>query len=129
MCAPRSSRFLRAEFKPAAIWATDPRIRELEELAPPAPGPLFASEKGAETATEFYAQRLHFRYDAASGQKTGAFLDQRLNYVAAARYAKGRAGAAAKRALDVLHLSGGFALHLARVCETRHRRGRLPRRP
>jgi 23S rRNA (cytosine1962-C5)-methyltransferase len=44
------------------------------------------------------------------GQKTGVFLDQRENYLAAARYAKGRA-------LDCFTSSGGFALHLARTCE------------
>ena len=50
-----------------------------------------------------------FHFDATSGQKTGAFLDQRENYAAAARYARGEA-------LDVCTYQGGFALHLARVC-------------
>ena len=53
---------------------------------------------------------VQFRYDALSGQKTGAFLDQRENYAAAARYARGNA-------LDVFCYQGGFALHLAQVCE------------
>ncbi len=45
------------------------------------------------------------------GQKTGAFLDQRENYAAAARYAFGRT-------LDAFTFAGGFALHLApRVTE------------
>jgi 23S rRNA (cytosine1962-C5)-methyltransferase len=103
---------LREEFKPSAIWERpDSRIRELEQLAPPAAGPLFASNKKTpKAATEFTLNGLIFRYDAASGQKTGAFLDQRLNYVAAAQHAKGRA-------LDVCTYQGGFALHLARVCE------------
>lgn len=103
---------LRAEFKPAAIWERpDPRIRELEELAAPAAGPLYSSaKKQPKAATEFTLSDLHFRYDAASGQKTGAFLDQRLNYLAAAQHAHGRA-------LDVCTYQGGFALHLARVCE------------
>jgi 23S rRNA (cytosine1962-C5)-methyltransferase len=106
------SEVLRAEFKPAAIWERpDPRIRELEELAPPAAGPLFAAgKKEPKAATEFTLNGLQFRYDAASGQKTGAFLDQRLNYVAAAQHAHGRA-------LDICTYQGGFALHLARVCE------------
>ena len=34
---------------------------------------------------------LHLEADLAHGQKTGVFLDQRENYVAAARFAKGRA--------------------------------------
>ena len=49
-----------------------------------------------------------------SGQKTGAFLDQRENYVAAAAWAKERG---AKKALDVCTYQGGFALHLAQVCK------------
>jgi len=53
---------------------------------------------------------VRFVYDALGGQKTGAFLDQRENYAAAAQYAKGEA-------LDVFTYQGGFALHLARVCE------------
>jgi 23S rRNA (cytosine1962-C5)-methyltransferase len=58
---------------------------------------------------------LSFHYDANSGQKTGAFLDQRMNYAAAADWAKklGTTG----RALDVCCYQGGFALHLAKVCQ------------
>ncbi len=44
------------------------------------------------------------------GQKTGIFLDQRENYLAARRYASGRA-------LDCFCATGGFALHMASVCE------------
>ncbi len=44
------------------------------------------------------------------GQKTGGFLDQRENHLAAATYAKGRV-------LDVFSYAGGFALHAARVAE------------
>jgi 23S rRNA (cytosine1962-C5)-methyltransferase len=53
---------------------------------------------------------VRFRYDALGGQKTGAFLDQRENYAAAAQYARGEA-------LDVFCYHGGFALHLARSCD------------
>jgi 23S rRNA (cytosine1962-C5)-methyltransferase len=49
--------------------------------------------------------------DLRGGQKTGLFLDQRENYEAAARYGHGRA-------LDAFCYQGGFALHLAGVCET-----------
>src|SRR5205807_870883 len=52
-----------------------------------------------------------FHYDGLSGQKTGAFLDQRENYAAAQRYAHGSA-------LDVFCYQGGFALHLARKCDS-----------
>jgi len=43
------------------------------------------------------------------GQKTGAFLDQRENYAAAARYAHGEA-------LDAFCYQGAFALHVAAKC-------------
>ncbi len=52
---------------------------------------------------------MRFHYEALEGQKTGAFLDQRENYAAAARYARGEA-------LDVFCYQGGFALHLAAGC-------------
>lgn len=105
------------------LWERlDPRIRELEALDEPPPGPIFTTPtEGTEppTRTTFRLNGLSFGYDAAAGQKTGAFLDQRLNYAAAAGWverllrAEGRPG----RALDVCTYQGGFALHLARVCE------------
>jgi 23S rRNA (cytosine1962-C5)-methyltransferase len=88
----------------------DPRIRELEQLSVPASATLFARDAETPvTSTGFRLNGLEFHFDATSGQKTGAFLDQRENYVAAARYAAGEA-------LDVCTYQGGFALHLARVC-------------
>ena len=53
---------------------------------------------------KLYADLLH-------GQKTGIFLDQRENYIAAARYGRGRA-------LDCFTSTGGFALHLAARSES-----------
>jgi len=97
------------------VWERpDVRMRELEQLAAPAPGPLFTSWE-ARSTTEFRLNGLRFEYDAGAGQKTGAFLDQRLNYAAAARWVgeSGRVG----KALDVCTYQGGFALHLAQVCE------------
>ena len=88
----------------------DPRIRELEQLSAPASATLFArNPEQPVTSTIFQLNGLRFHFDATSGQKTGAFLDQRENYAAAARYARGEA-------LDVCTYQGGFALHLARVC-------------
>ncbi len=104
--------------KPLIVWERpDPRIRELEQLAAPPEGPLFTnvfSKANTPTDTEFLLNGLRFRFDAAAGQKTGAFLDQRLNYAAAAEWVRrsGRTG----HALDVCTYQGGFALHLARVC-------------
>ncbi len=62
------------------------------------------------TQAEFHMNGVRFLYDALGGQKTGAFLDQRENYAAAAQYARGEA-------LDAFCYQGGFALHLARACE------------
>jgi 23S rRNA (cytosine1962-C5)-methyltransferase len=88
----------------------DPRIRIVEELPPASTEPLYADREQPKLATTFTINGLNFAYDATAGQKTGAFLDQRLNYAAAARYASGNA-------LDVCTYQGGFALHLAEVCE------------
>lgn len=102
---------LQEKIRPATIIERpDPRIRELEQLSQPAAAPLFAKDENEPlTKTVFHLNGLKFHYDANSGQKTGAFLDQRENYAAAARYAHGEA-------LDVCTYQGGFALHLAQSC-------------
>ena len=87
----------------------DARIRELEQLSAPLDGPPLYVRDELKLQTAFRLNGLKFHYDAAAGQKTGAFLDQRENYAAAARHAHGDA-------LDVCTYQGGFALHLARVC-------------
>ena len=98
---------LTQQLAPASvIERVDPRVRELETLPARASGLLH----GEKTATTFTMNGVQFHYDALEGQKTGAFLDQRENYAAAAQYARGDA-------LDVFCYQGGFALHLARVCE------------
>jgi 23S rRNA (cytosine1962-C5)-methyltransferase len=84
------------------IERVDPRIRDLEQLPPRPSGSLF----GDKTSTEINMNGIRFHYDGLEGQKTGAFLDQRENYAAAARCAHGEA-------LDVFCYQGGFALHLA----------------
>lgn len=110
---------LRAELAgaTAVLERPDARIRELEGLPAPAAKPLWSSG-GDEPAssTTFHLNGLTFHYDANAGQKTGAFLDQRLNYVAARDWTR-RLGATG-RALDVCCYQGGFALHLAEVCRT-----------
>lgn len=52
-----------------------------------------------------------WRVDPLEGQKTGIFLDQRENYLAAASWARGRA-------LDCFTCTGGFGLHMAGRCES-----------
>jgi 23S rRNA (cytosine1962-C5)-methyltransferase len=109
-------RVLREEQAPAVILERpDPRMRELEGLAAPNLEPLYPADTAAPAvSTQFRLNGLVFHYDANSGQKTGAFLDQRTNYAAAAKWAQ-RLGAT-DRALDVCCYQGGFALHLARLC-------------
>jgi len=104
---------LRDELRPAAIVErVDPRIRELESLSPRESSIAYPADEGAtKTSTVFSLNGVQFQYDALGGQKTGAFLDQRQNYAAAERYARGRA-------LDICTYQGGFALHLNRVCDS-----------
>ena len=85
----------------------DARIRELEQL----PARETQLIRGDRSSTMFTVNGVRFHYDGLSGQKTGAFLDQRENYAAAARWAHGEA-------LDCFTYQGGFALHLARKCSS-----------
>src|SRR5438067_2544447 len=115
---------LKLAFQPRAIVErVDARVRKLERLEERESGviwgeftvettvPTQAEENGAplihtQLSTEFQMNGVRFRFDALGGQKTGAFLDQRENYAAAAQYARGET-------LDVFCYQGGFALHLA----------------
>lgn len=62
------------------------------------PGPIVIEEHG-----------LKFGVDLLEGQKTGFYLDQRENRLAAAKYAAGR------RVLDMFCYTGGFALACAKI--------------
>ncbi len=98
-----------AELQPGGILErVDPRIRELEQLPPRASGLLWGEKDSTIVAMN---GGLRFHYAGLEGQKTGAFLDQRENYAAAASYAHGDA-------LDVFCYQGGFALHLAPKCSS-----------
>ncbi len=91
---------------PASIVErVDPRVRQLEDLPPRSSGQV----QGEKASTIFTMNGVQFHFDSLEGQKTGAFLDQRENYAAAAQYAHGEA-------LDVFCYQGGFALHLVRRC-------------
>jgi 23S rRNA (cytosine1962-C5)-methyltransferase len=97
---------LTEQLHPASIAErVEPKIRELEQLPERSSG-LVQGDKGN---TVFSINGVRFHYNAKEGQKTGAFLDQRENYAAAAAYATGEA-------LDVFCYHGGFALHLAQRC-------------
>ncbi len=94
-------------FHPSGILVrNDAPVREKEDL------PLETSVIGeVPESVEVHVNGLTLRADLRHGQKTGIFLDQRENYLAAARYARGG------RALDCFTSTGGFALHLAPHCQ------------
>jgi 23S rRNA (cytosine1962-C5)-methyltransferase len=105
------TRILVKEIAPETIVERgDARIAALEGLQTPALATLYAKDTAnPQLQTSFLLNGLRFAYDAASGQKTGAFLDQRRNYAAAAEHARGEA-------LDICTYQGGFALHMAQRC-------------
>jgi 23S rRNA (cytosine1962-C5)-methyltransferase len=90
----------------AIIERNEARVRDLESL-PRVAGVVYGEDPG-----EFTIEESGVRYgvNLIEGQKTGAFLDQRENRIAAEGYARGRA-------LDCFTFQGGFALHLARRAE------------
>jgi 23S rRNA (cytosine1962-C5)-methyltransferase len=95
-------------FSPLGIVErNDVAVRKREAL--PLQTGLAAGEVPEMVAVRMNGLTVHA--DLLHGQKTGIFLDQRENYVAAARYARGRA-------LDCFASTGGFALHLAAKCES-----------
>jgi len=107
------------EFKPRTIVErNDARVRELEGLERRTgvlwSAPAKRSGDGAldsDDQIEITQHGLRFQVSPLGGQKTGAFLDQRENYLAARRVAHGRA-------LDCFTFNGGFALHVAAACES-----------
>lgn len=98
---------LETGYRPKAIVArNDAAVRSLEEL--PREIKLLRGELPGPVPIEMNGFAL--TADIQGGQKTGIYLDQRENYLAAANYARGRA-------LDCFTSTGGFALHLAKACE------------
>jgi 23S rRNA (cytosine1962-C5)-methyltransferase len=84
------------------IARNDPRVRLLEGLDQSV-SVLAGDIPDTITVRE---GKIEYDVDLRHGQKTGAFLDQRENRIAAAQYASGRA-------LDCFSYAGGFALQLA----------------
>jgi len=104
------------EFQPrAVIERNDARVRELEGL------PLIAATVYGEAPDEFEILQhgLRFLVSPGAGQKTGSFLDQRENRLAARAAAQTTNPQMTnrRRALDCFTYNGAFALHLASVCE------------
>lgn len=99
---------LQEQFAPRAILErNDAAVRALEGL--PEQKGVLAGESVSEVVAEENGVKMCI--DLMGGQKTGAFLDQRENRVAAQRYARGRA-------LDCFCYTGGFALAMAGKCDS-----------
>ena len=93
--------------KPAGVLArNDPRVRTLEGLEPRV-DVVYGTVPASIPVVD---GRVRYDVDPYRGQKTGLFLDQRENRLAAARYARGRL-------LDAFSYQGGFALTLAPSCD------------
>jgi 23S rRNA (cytosine1962-C5)-methyltransferase len=89
------------------VARNDVSVRKLEGLA--LETVVLSGEIPERVAIEMNGLKLEA--DLLHGQKTGVYLDQRENYVAASRYARGRV-------LDCFTSTGGFALHLAARAES-----------
>jgi 23S rRNA (cytosine1962-C5)-methyltransferase len=90
-------------FHPASIVErNDTPVRQHENL------PQLVGTLTGKTPDEVTVRMngIEFGLELLGGHKTGAFLDQRENYAAAASYAKGRV-------LDAFTFAGGFSLHMA----------------
>jgi 23S rRNA (cytosine1962-C5)-methyltransferase len=107
------------EFHPKSIVElNDARVRQLEGLEL-RKGQIWSApaERSVDGALDAAAQieinqhGVRFVVSPLAGQKTGAFLDQRENYLAAQHVAHGRA-------LDCFTFNGGFALHIAKTCDS-----------
>jgi 23S rRNA (cytosine1962-C5)-methyltransferase len=100
---PEITSLLAELVRPRGIVArNDPRVRLLEGL-----DQHVAVLDGTVPDTVTIREgRVEYDVDLRHGQKTGAFLDQRENRIAAARYVQGRV-------LDCFSYAGGFALQLA----------------
>jgi 23S rRNA (cytosine1962-C5)-methyltransferase len=95
------------EFAPrAVVERNDVRVRELEGLEMVA-GTIYGESP---KELEIVQHGVRFIVSPLGGQKTGSFLDQRENRLAARRVAHGRA-------LDCFTFTGAFVLHLAGVCD------------
>ena len=95
-------------FSPRGIVARNDAPVRAKEALPLESGVVYGE---VPDSVEVTMNGLRLQADLLHGQKTGIFLDQRENYMAAARYARGKA-------LDCFTSTGGFALHLASRCES-----------
>ena len=104
---PRIVALLADLLQPKGILArNDPKVRQLEGLEQR----VEVLHGEVPPMIEVTEGHVHYAVDPFHGQKTGLFLDQRENRIAAAGYASGRL-------LDTFSYNGGFALTLAPLCD------------
>jgi 23S rRNA (cytosine1962-C5)-methyltransferase len=89
------------------VERNDPKVRTLEGLEQT----ISVLHGEVPERVEIGEGDVRLAVDLREGQKTGLFLDQRENHLAARRYAKGRV-------LDAFCYDGGFALQVARDAES-----------
>ena len=122
----RYDRWLVAQFTSLALYTRRELILELLTALTGAEGIITRTDRGVaqkeglrsgeettigsipEEPVEIVENGLAYRVDLRSGQKTGFYLDQRVNRREVARYCRG------KRVLDLFCFSGGFSLNAAR---------------
>ena len=88
------------------VERNDPKVRGLEGLEQT----VSVLHGEVPETVEVNEGDVRFRVDLRKGQKTGLFLDQRENHLAARSYARGRV-------LDGFTYDGGFALQVAREAD------------
>jgi 23S rRNA (cytosine1962-C5)-methyltransferase len=88
------------------VERNDPKVRSLEGLEQT----IAVLHGEVPDAVEVNEGDVRLRVDLRKGQKTGLFLDQRENHLAARAYARGRV-------FDGFTYDGGFALQVAREAE------------
>ena len=104
---PDLTQLLVDRLQPAGILArNDPRVRMLEGLEQQ----VRVLHGTVPDVIDVQEGRVTYAVDPYKGQKTGLFLDQRENRIAAAGYARGRA-------LDAFSYNGGFAMAMAPSCD------------
>jgi 23S rRNA (cytosine1962-C5)-methyltransferase len=123
----RYDRWLVAQFSSLAMYARQELVLKLLMTLTGAEGIVARTERGIAQkeglrageqltsgsipveSVEIVENGLIYRVDLRSGQKTGFYLDQRVNRREAAGYCRG------KRVLDLFCFSGGFSLNAARA--------------
>jgi len=88
------------ELRSSILWSAPAKSRHVGNGALDLPREVRINQHG-----------VRFLVSPLGSQKTGAFLDQRENYLAAKRVAHGHA-------LDCFTFNGGFALHIAKECDS-----------